>query len=919
MPCGCLVTVDNEKRFLALASTSAHSTILSTTSRTTLKQTYVNNTGSLTTEACYVFPIYDGVSVTAFTCTIGEKVIQGTVKEREEARRVFDRAVARGQAAGLLEQSLSAADVFTIKLGNVPAGEHVEVEITYLGELEHDAELDGLRFTIPTAIAPRYGYGDHTARGNVALAPEVKVQGKIAITVDVDMGPGCAVKSVQSPSHPISVNIGTISTNETAHPSPQMASASLSLGSAELDKDFVVQVISTGLGFPSAILEAHPTKANCRTIMATLVPRFNLPVETPEIVFICDRSGSMGIGQKIPNLISALNIFLKSLPIGARFNICSFGTQYSFLWPQSVEYTQRSLDEAVEHVKAFSANYGGTEMLAPMRETLKQRIPESNLEVFLLTDGEIWDQDQLFKLINQEITASKGAIRVFSLGIGEDVSHALIKGVARAGNGFSQVAGENEKIDKKIVRMLKGALTPHVIDYTLEVKYDTAEATIVSEEANEHDGFELVEKVMDSLTIDVKEPPKKIDDVNPEKPKTPISLFDPNIKNKDLEMKDASKELEENAKRPLPPIDAPRYLQTPSHIPPLFPFTRTTVYVMLSDATPAREPTSLILKGTSPHCPLELEIPITKLSQKGTTLHQLAARKAVQELEDGNGWLNGVKDPRGELLRVKWAENFPHMVRREAVRLGVEHQVGGKWCSFVATSPSGDEVEGGEIINDSREISVEEDDDELDDMPLSKRKRAGGQMPRTAARSAPTMLARKSYAPPPPLPRPVQSSCGPGSFSTAAFEKEMETAYSLPICSGGDDGLDDFDYEFFQCDQEPAAFAPGNKGSTTAGSELGGLASLQTFNGSWKWSQQLEKILGFTEAEATKAINLPESRDVADVVATLCAVICLKKIMAADKDSWELMVEKAENWLQNQTGQTMGNLETLIEDAQLFP
>lgn len=497
MLCGCVVVADKTQRYLALAATSAHTTILSTTSRTRLTQTYVNNTGSLVKEARYMFPMYDGVSVVEFTCTIGPRVIRGVVRERQEAKRIFDRATARGEAAGLLEQSLSAADVFIAKLGNVPAGEDVKVDVTYLGELEHDAEIDGLRFTIPTAIAPRYGY--HAYRDLVS-APEVRVQGKIAVTVDIDLGPGCIVKSVQSPSHPISVSIGTMSASASQDPSPQMASASLSLGSAELEKDFILQVVATGLGAPAALLEIHPTKAHHRTIMATLVPRFNLPMEKPEIVFICDRSQSMGGGKTMPNLISALNIFLKSLPVGVRFNICSFGWECTFLWPKSVEYTQETLDEAVRHVATFKADYGGTEMLAPVRKTFKKRIQESNLEVFLLTDGEIWDQDRLFDLINHQVAASKGAIRVFTLGIGWGVSHSLINGAARAGNGFAQVAGEDEKIDKKIVRMLKGALTPHVSDYTLEIKYDKSEQDTAHDSDTEADEFELVEKVVDSLT-----------------------------------------------------------------------------------------------------------------------------------------------------------------------------------------------------------------------------------------------------------------------------------------------------------------------------------------------------------------------------------------------------------------------------------
>ncbi|KAK9442153.1 von Willebrand domain containing protein [Metarhizium brunneum] len=856
MLCGCVVVADKTQRYLALAATSAHTTILSTTSRTRLTQTYVNNTGSLVKEARYMFPMYDGVSVVEFTCTIGPRVIRGVVRERQEAKRIFDRDTARGEAAGLLEQSLSASDVFIAKLGNVPAGEDVKVDVTYLGELEHDAEIDGLRFTIPTAIAPRYGY--HAYRDLVS-APEVRVQGKIAVTVDIDLGPGCIVKSVQSPSHPISVSIGTMSASASQDPSPQMASASLYLGSAELEKDFILQVVATRLGAPAALLEIHPTKAHHRTIMASLVPRFNLPVEKPEIVFICDRSGSMAGGKTMPNLISALNIFLKSLPVGVRFNICSFGWQCTFLWPKSVDYTQETLDEAVRHVETFKADYGGTEMLAPVRKTFEKRIQASNLEVFLLTDGEIWDQDRLFDLINREVAASKGAIRVFTLGIGWGVSHSLINGAARAGNGFAQVAGQDEKIDKKIVRMLKGALTPHVSDYTLEIKYEKSEQDTAPDSDTAADEFELVEKVVDSLTIDDAE---EHEQPGSKEAKPPTSLFDPSVENEHLETKDASEQLD-SLETNLPPVDAPKYLQTPWPIPALFPFNRTTVYIMMSDETPAREPKSVVVRGTSRHGPLQLEIPITKLGQTSTTLHQLAARKAVQELEQGQGWLRHARDAQGEPLREKWPSKFPQVVKREAVRLGVEHQIAGKWCSFVATSSDANEeqeagddspmaLDEADEAGDDSCASLDEADELSDDGGVSYKRPVG------RGRSRATKACRRAA-------EPVEYD-DDEEEEEEAEEEEEEEEDNVGVAKA-----------------EPDA--------------LSLLANLQTYVGSWTWSLQLENVLGITKAEAVSAIQFPIPGDVEDVLATLCAIAHLQKKMAADKDSWELMVDKACSWL----------------------
>ncbi|RFU73691.1 vault poly [Trichoderma arundinaceum] len=699
--CGVYI-IDNDIKFLPLISLDAHTSIISSTSRTVLTQNFVNpKIGSSLKNVRYVFPLYDGVSVAGFKCTIGSRVIHGVVKERQEAKQAFNDAVAQGKTAGLLEQSLEASDVFTTSLGNIPSGENVKVEITYLGELKHDAQVDGLRFTIPTSLAHRYG--SHSIAGFESFQG-----GKhINITIDVDVSSSSSIKSIQSPSHPISVNIGTLSTATSAPPSLQRAYATLSQGSAELDKDFIIQIVATGLGDPMAVLETHPTIPNQRALMTTLVPRFNMPMEMSEVVFMCDRSGSMGDGRKILRVIDALKIFLKSLPVGVKFNICSFGSTFSFLWDRSMTYDQATLDQAIGHVSAFDSNLGGTEMYQPMQEIFKRRYQDMNLEVFLLTDGEIWQQEELFQLVNKQVSETKGAIRIFTLGVGKDASHALIEGVARAGNGFAQTVGENEKMDKMLVRMLKGALTPHITDYTLEIKYEGGEAEAAEEE---DDDFEIIEKVMDAMTLEVTPPSEATKEITTESPPKTISLFDQNVQDKDMEVSNTSGSPRVN----LPSVPVPRYLQAPFQIPPLFPFSRTTVYILLSDSTPNRQPKSVILKGTSSYGPLSLEIPVATLTEKGTTVHQLAARKAVGELEEGRGWIFHVKNEEGKLLQQQFDGQFGDMVKKEAVRLGTQYQVSGKWCSFVAiqdADSTSNDQQGEEQDEEEEEV------DEFDELP----------------------------------------------------------------------------------------------------------------------------------------------------------------------------------------------------------
>lgn len=702
VPSGCFVVIGGNRQYLPLINVDVHAAILSYASRTTLTQTFVQEcSNSLIGQVRYNFPLYDGVSIISFNCAIGaNRLMKGIVKERQSATNSFQQSISQGKTAALFEQCSTAADVFTTTIGNVPTGKTIRVEIVYLSQLHHDAEIDGLRFTVPTYIAPRYGKAQDIMTGS----RNHQRDGELLIVADFEMAQGCPITNVQSPSHPISVTLGntsTLSKSSASSPSPQRASATLSLGSTQLDRDFVIQLVALGLGNPVAIVETYPDAPYKQAVMATLVPRFNLPSETPEVVFVCDRSGSMGESRKMPDLIAALQIFLKSLPLGSRFNICSFGSQHSFLWEKSQLYNQLSLEAAVDHVKSFSADLGGTEIFQPLEDAFKRRCIETNLEVFLITDGEVWCQDQLFDLVDYHVVKSKGRIRVFTLGVGKDVSHALIQGVARAGNGFSQTVGEGEKMGKKIIRMLKGALFPHITDYTLNLLYEEPESgeteNLFQEAVHEKSQNTAVE-----LELKHRESPKADSSTKASKStsKEIISLFDPELEILDMEgsLVTIGSTAEEQIDG-LPSLPPQRYLQSPCKISSLFPFRRTTVFVLISSNS-ERVLKSVILRGASTYGPLEIEINATQLSKRGTTIHQLAARAAIQELEEGRGCIFHAKSEQGRLLKEDFSALLPALIRREAVRLGVEYQVTNKWCSFVAVHQTVNKQESQDIDDD---------------------------------------------------------------------------------------------------------------------------------------------------------------------------------------------------------------------------
>lgn len=933
--CGCRYVVfgvpENlwqPPKYLPRISLSSHTTIVSTTSKTVLTQTFENHSKDAIPECQYDFPLYDGVSVVGFTCQVGSRIIKGVVKEKIAAQQVYQDAKKKGETAGLLTRG-PTADVFSTKIGNVLAGETILITVTYIGELKHDVGAESIRFTIPTSIAPRYGntlppcqVRDTSANNGPSGA--TAHGDSISITVDINMAEGSFIREVRSPSHPIAVKLGNTTSGVTLEePKSSQASASLSQGSAELNQDFVLEILNKDSTSPKAVLEAHPSNPQDRALMVTLVPSFKLPSAKPEIILVADRSGSMH--DKIPALIGALKIFLRSLPVGVYFNVCSFGSSHDFLWEKSHVYDEQSLADAIRHVEAFSANYGGTETLAALKASLGTRDVQQDLALILCTDGDIWQQQELFVYLNQELRGSKKAIRVFPLGIGDSVSSALLEGVAKAGKGFASTVGEHEKIDAQVVRILKAALVENVTDYSLEVQYEPDE--------KDDDDFVVVERVIDSLEV------ISLDNIEPEQVEADYTAENCREGSDSATQQAPGHEMDGQAISPA--VAVPKLLQSPQEIPPLYYSSRATIYLLMSPGAFHMKPTSVILRGNSSRGPLEYHIPVEILAEPGETIHQLAARSAVGELEEGRGWLTLARDEDGTLLEQKYAQplksalpgkergakdsQFQGLIEREAVRLGVQYQVGGKRCSFVA-------VEGNKEMTQEGDIRV----------PTSDRDHSGGPFQLGGGGFAGTRMhtpgnsglvssggivksancsressfnafgaaqtwyhsffaaASDEDCDEEDCPQEYEEEEGdvPGRFGGIASLKHWASPAPAQQSSAPQYRTDSPYYALQRCCVGPAAASTAEDSLQI--DPLEQVISLQRFQGYWEFDQTLLDICDLVNSSKAHALLTKSSQQSPwkSIWGTLLVIVYLERKMLDKKDVWELVVDKAKDFLQ---------------------
>lgn len=134
--------------------------------RVNVRQTYANPYPQKI-EATYTFPLSHRAAVDSMRITVRgadgvERIVEGEVKERDQARRMYEDARRAGYVASLLEQE--RRNIFTQSVANIEPGAKVAVEISYVEFLERrDGEY---RFAFPMVVAPRYVPGSPSISGN---------------------------------------------------------------------------------------------------------------------------------------------------------------------------------------------------------------------------------------------------------------------------------------------------------------------------------------------------------------------------------------------------------------------------------------------------------------------------------------------------------------------------------------------------------------------------------------------------------------------------------------------------------------------------------------------------------------------------------------------------------------------------------
>ncbi|MCA1430533.1 marine proteobacterial sortase target protein [Bradyrhizobium sp. NBAIM16] len=424
-------------------------------------------------EATYVYPLAAGGAVDTLKMVVGDRVIIGDIKERQQARVIYEEARRAGQKAALTEQE--RPNIFTNSVANIGPGETVLVQIEYQEPVHQVGNEYSLR--LPLVVGPRYNPApiiqsvdfrkDGSGWGATSLdpvpdreriSPPVLDPAKHAplnpTSIIVRLQAGFALGEVKSHHHNV----------KTESPDNMTRVVTLADGAVPADRDFELTWKPAAETAPSVgLFREHIGDADYLLAFVT-PPSAEQATQKPlprEVVFVIDNSGSMG-GTSIVQAKASLLYALGRLQPNDRFNVIRFDDTMDMLFPAAVPADAAHIGEATSFVGALQAR-GGTEMVPAMRAALADRLDTGMVrQVVFLTDGAIGNEQQLF----DAITTMRGRSRVFMVGIGSAPNTYLMTRAAELGRGAFTHIGSTEQVEERMRGLFAKLENPAVTGLT---------------------------------------------------------------------------------------------------------------------------------------------------------------------------------------------------------------------------------------------------------------------------------------------------------------------------------------------------------------------------------------------------------------------------------------------------------------------
>lgn len=414
---GLLLPTEHGLKPLSIKYHRVNVSIKNGTAVTTVKQSFQNHTHRIL-EGTFYFPLPPGATISDFALYMNGKRVQGSVLERQKARRIYESIVRRMKDPGLIEYL--NRQLFQARIYPIPANGEMKVDIAFTQVLPFN---DGLY---------EYSYPMRTPGSVVTALKEFTLHTTIASNVPI--------KTVYSPSHRVYIK----------KKGDHNAIASFEEGNIAFNKDFTLYYAVSKKSIGLNLLTYRPDgEAGYFLLMAS--PKSKLrdtEIIGKGVVFVIDTSGSMS-GEKMKRAKAALIYCLKKLNSKDWFNIVRFSSDVERFEKWQVPANSHNIKRALKFVNQLEAG-GATAFDDALKSALQVKGKRPHIIMFL-TDG----RPTIGETREQEIVANaaKGnsaKANVFFFGIGDDINTHLMDRIAGDNRGFTTYLKPTQDIERRV-------------------------------------------------------------------------------------------------------------------------------------------------------------------------------------------------------------------------------------------------------------------------------------------------------------------------------------------------------------------------------------------------------------------------------------------------------------------------------------
>lgn len=420
-----------------LKHTSVTANVSGYVARVTVKQIFENPFKDKI-EAVYTFPLSETGAVDDMKMKVGERIIKGSIKKREEAKEIYEQAKASGRTAALLDQE--RPNIFTQSVANILPGNQIEVTLQYVDLLPY--ESGRYTFAFPTVVGPRFMPGTPIGKSGTGrlpdttsvpdaskISPPVAPKGERAghdISIEVNIDSGVAIRQIQSQLHEVTIN----------QPNTQNARISLNNTNTIPNKDFVLSWEVAGEQIKSGYLTYKPSKTQDGyfTVMV-MPPKRATPqqIQPKEMIFVIDCSGSQS-GPPLEKAKETMRYIIEHMNKEDTFNIIAFSGDARAMFAKPQKVSAEMKQQALNYINSLTAN-GGTWMAPAVEAACKTPADANRLRIVtFMTDGYVGNDMEILGMIKK----LRGKSRWFSFGTGNGVNRFLIDAMAKEGGGEAE-------------------------------------------------------------------------------------------------------------------------------------------------------------------------------------------------------------------------------------------------------------------------------------------------------------------------------------------------------------------------------------------------------------------------------------------------------------------------------------------------